>query len=217
LFSVYAAKTVRTYGSLTINAVPQPNSMIYSLAADAQATYWKAIEGVTYSDAASNIGVVGQSLGGGGTNNIGVWGGASGASNNYHFYSADTDDCSGNAWNDSCSRDVKHSIKKIKKKQKESLYAQLDDLNIQAYKANGEIDLYPEGEQPERYGLIAEEVPDFLATFKRKTLSAGRLANYGLLCLQHQKTEIEEHKDIISYFCEIFETTYDDALAAARA
>ena len=72
-------------GNVSIGTTPAAAVRLYALAPDAQSTVNVGLEGTTYSDAPTNYGVRGYALGGGGITNAGVYGYASGATNNYHF------------------------------------------------------------------------------------------------------------------------------------
>lgn len=214
--STPGAMKIDAVGNMGVGINPSANVRLYFVAPDAQSTIYYGVAGETYSDAANNYGVFGYAGGGGGTSNIGVYGGAVGAANNYHFYSRDDDHCSGGAWNDSSHSSRKKLIRDLTNTDLKELYSLLDNLSMKSYRHKAEIPILGyekekkvefgirKGEPepiyddplraPERFGLMADDInlPGFLASKGMLGLSGGRLANYSLICHRHVKSLIED-------------------------
>jgi hypothetical protein len=78
--------SVTINGNMGVGAAPSVGIKLIAVAPDSQSTITTAFYGATLSDATNNRGVMGLANGGGGTNNIGIYGEAANATNNYHFY-----------------------------------------------------------------------------------------------------------------------------------
>jgi len=182
-------------GNMGVGAAPVAAAKLWVEAPDAQSAIYIGIKGKTLSDATINYGVAGEATGDGGTTNVGVRGVAGGATNNYHFQSLDGDECSGGAWNDSSSRKYKTNIKTLSTKKSEWLYNQIDNIHIKSYFHNAEKHYK---NQQMRFTGIAEEMPDFLASHNKKSISGGRVAAFAIHCIQHHKNDISINKNDIS-------------------
>lgn len=196
--------TGQSAAGATINADIQS----YALAPDAQDTIYIGFGGYTLSDDTVNYGVVGQATGGGGATNAGVYGhGANAVTNNYHFLSSDGDNCSGGVWNDVSHSSKKRLIADLSESKYVELYNALEDLEHKSYRHIAEMPILGLDENkeavhddsnpteaPERFGLTADgdKLPSFLRSADGGSLSGGRLANYALICIKHQKQVIEQ-------------------------
>jgi hypothetical protein len=51
---------------------------------------------------------------------------------------------------------------------------------------------------PERFGFLANELPDFLSSKGQKGVSAGRIVAFNTVCIKYQKTLIEQLQEEVN-------------------
>jgi hypothetical protein len=93
-------------------------------------------------------------------------------------------------WTDACSRTNKTAIKEVELSR---IPEMIDSLKVVSYRRK---DLSDGGF--ERFGLIAEEAPDFMASANHQGVSAQYMAGFSLAAIKHLKAENEELKQRIA-------------------
>ena len=198
-----------------VGAAAESVSQLLGMAPDAQSAIYQGVHGYTLSDATTNYGVKGTAYGGGGTNNYGVYGQAANAGTlNHSFHDAHGNYSDATAWHDVSDPAKKALIRNLVVGEAQAMYALLDQVAVKGYRYKSEIpilgyrktkkiknelgEMEPEPildspeKAPERFGFMANELPPFLSSPGKKGVAAGRIASFNTICLQHQKTLIEQ-------------------------
>ncbi|MCA9438343.1 MAG: tail fiber domain-containing protein, partial [Candidatus Omnitrophica bacterium] len=95
--------------------------------------------------------------------------------------------CNGTTWIDGSSRDFKKQIQDLSEADLEELMKVLDDVDMVSYLYKQESD-----DTPRHVGMIAEEMPDILASKDRKGLELGRHVGFLMGVVKVLKTQNEE-------------------------
>lgn len=186
---------IRTNGISGFGVAVNPAIQLFSEAPDAQLAIYIGIYGSTYSDATVNYGVAGRALGGGGTNNIGVYGNAANATNNYPFKDVHGNYSDASAWQDVSDPKKKAYIRDLKSDEYTSMYEKLDDMTIKGYRMRDDLQYYDSLQEiPETYGLMANDsrLPQFIVGRDKKGIAAGKVATFLLACVKQQKEIIKQ-------------------------
>lgn len=101
--------------------------------------------------------------------------------------------CDGMAWVDGSSRDYKKDIQPLSEDDLKHLISTLDEVEMVKYLYKQEA----EGTPP-RVGMIAEEMPEALATENRKGLDTGRHIGFLMGVVKAMRAEIEDQQVTIT-------------------
>lgn len=194
--TVTDAMYIKYDGNIGIGATPENVTRCVVRTPDAQSTIYVALVGKTLSDAATNFGTYGEATGGGGTNNYGVFGYAANATTNHHFHDNSGNYSDATGWHDVSDPNTKTEIRALTQDDISYFYNLLDKIEVKGYKYKSELK-DRENETPERFGMMANELPDFLTGKDKKGISAGRMIAYLIPIVQHQKKEIEALKQLL--------------------
>jgi len=128
-----------------------------------------------------------------GTANYGVYATATGATTNHHFHDAAGNYSDATAWHDVSDPAQKALIREVRDSDSKEFYSILDKIKVKGYRYKSEV---PDGEDPkdtiERFGVLADELPDFLSSQDKKGVSGSRLATYLIVVIQYQKKLIDD-------------------------
>jgi hypothetical protein len=187
-------------GSVGIGADVDSTVKLYIVAPDAQSAIYYGVFGSTLSDASINYGVVGNASGGSGTSNYGVWARGINASTNHHFHDNAGNYSDGTGWHDVSDPAKKDLIRALKDNDLKTFYDTLASVSVMAFRYKNEVKfkrdakdkLIPTGEKEidsvtkqevdvyekmpiesaqERFGFLACDLPDFLATDEKNSVT----------------------------------------------
>lgn len=211
-------------GNVSIGIVPSANIRFEAYAPDAQSTIVTAGKFSTLSDAASNYGIYGSALGGGGTNNIGVFGASGNAANNYPFKDSFGNYSAAARWEDVSDPERKTLIRDLKPGEDNEFYSMLNGFHIKGYRMKAEVpiigyseteveinDMGEEMPKPilgdpelirELFGLLANDpdLPEFIPGLDKKGIGAGGIASYLIVICQYQKkliSDLEQRTELL--------------------
>jgi hypothetical protein len=186
-------------GQAGIGITPVPPAQLTAQAPDAQDTIYVAVYGITYSDdtGSGNAGVQGSAVGGGGTDNIGVFATAANASNNYHFKDAAgnySTSAGGGSWVDaSCTMAEKETAIELSEQEVGEIITTVQSL--QPYKMTAKND--PNKKEFIGFALdegMPETCLDRNHEGKITGYMVGKLGMHNLVIIQTLIEEIEELK-----------------------
>jgi hypothetical protein len=101
--------------------------------------------------------------------------------------------CNGTTWTDGSSRDYKKDIERLSEEDVQGLLAVLDQVDMVSYLYKQEPDT-----APERVGVIAEELPEVLASADRKGLELGRNVGFLMGVVKALKAENDKNAEMIA-------------------
>lgn len=101
--------------------------------------------------------------------------------------------CNGTTWTDGSSRDFKKNIERLSDEDLQSLFAVLDQVDMVSYLYKQEPDT-----ASERVGVIAEELPDVLASADHKGLELGRNVGFLMGVVKALKSENDKNAEMIA-------------------
>ncbi len=113
--------------------------------------------------------------------------------------------CDGLTWMDGSSRDYKKDIQPLSHEDLKELVSTLDEVEMVNY-------LYKQEEEgtPPRVGMIAEEMPDVLASKKRKGLDTGRHIGFLMGVVKAMRAEMEDQRREIEELQALIESRFSE-------
>lgn len=124
-----------------------------------------------------------------------------GSGNAYPFKDVYGNYSDASGWHDVSDPAMKTNIRDLTQKDVSYFYNLLDGIEVKGYRYKAELKERKD-ETPERFGMMANELPDFLTGKDKKGISAGRIVSYLIPIIQYQKKEIELLKEKIETLVE---------------